>query len=382
MRHLDLFSGIGGFALAASWIWGDEHELVAFCEIDKFCQKVLNKHWPNVPIIEDIRDVTNAKLVSLSTGNGLHTSELREFQTDNGEGQTGQRDDAEISRHRALRKMDSGEENERIMADTESVNRRDKRENTANGQGWKGRKESTTNRFNGKRTIDLLTGGFPCQPFSCAGKRQGDRDDRFLWPQLFRIIQEIHPTWLILENVAGIFSIFQYEGEPPLEDQGHPKGEIGDFYTRMGSGILYEILEAIESEGYEVQPFVVPACAVDAPHRRDRVWIVAYSNGKGLQRQRRKFKYLEKTSGYPVGMCCEKGNGSAWLPESRLGGMVDGPARWLDEPDIQRVATGAPDRVNRLKALGNAIVPQCVAPIMEVIKAHEDAAKGEHWGKP
>ena len=166
LKMLDLFSGIGGFSLAASWT--NQIKTVAFCEIDPFCQKVLKKHWPNVPIFDDIT---------------------------------------------RLRGDDIG-------------------------------------------TADIITGGFPCQPFSCAGKRKGKDDNRFLWPEMFRVISELHPTWVVAENVGGFLTI--------------------------DNGLVFEhCCTDLEKEGYEVQPFVVPACAVGAPHRRDRVWIVAHTNRPG-----------------------------------------------------------------------------------------------------
>ena len=292
MKHLDLFSGIGGFALAASWVWGDEHNIVSFVEIDPFCQKVLAKNFPGVPIQSDIKEY----------------------------------------------KHDGTE-------------------------------------------IDLLTGGFPCQPYSCAGKQAGSSDDRALWTEMLRVIREVRPTWVIGENVAGIINME-----------------------------LDQVLSDLENSEYEAQPFLIGACCVDAPHRRDRVWIVAYSNdtgsgvglrtdgigqekNKGRQGQPqpepcKSYQNVantgneglqgdEKTGNigkngkkprHEHAWGCDKRGGTEWLPESRLGGMVDGVSRWLDEPDIPRVATGIKNRVNRLKSLGNAICPQVVVPIMECIK--------------
>jgi DNA-cytosine methyltransferase len=157
LTHIDLFSGIGGFALACRW---NGIKTVQFVEIDKFCQKVLNKNFPGVPIEPDIK------------------------------------------------------------------------------------------QFDGKKYAGsfILTGGFPCQPFSCAGKRNGKEDDRFLWPEMLRVISEVRPRWIIGENVAGIINME-----------------------------LDNCISDLEREGYEVQTFIIPACAVNAPHRRDRVWIVANS---------------------------------------------------------------------------------------------------------
>lgn len=165
MRVLDLFSGIGGFSLGLERAG---METVAFCEFDKKAQLVLKKHWPEIPIYDDIRQLTGKQIA------------------------------------------------EEIGA------------------------------------IELICGGFPCQPFSQAGKRRGDQDDRHLWPEMFRLIQEIRPNWVIGENVAGLIN--------------------------MG---LDQVLSDLEGEGYTCQTFIVPACAVNAPHRRDRVWIVAHSDGDG-----------------------------------------------------------------------------------------------------
>jgi len=187
MRHLDLFSGIGGFALAAQEVWGDEYENVCFCEINKYAQAVLRKNFgKDVMIYGDIRVLTNSR-------HSVGCSEQEQQQT------------------------------ERAEVDA---------------------------RGNGNR-VDLLTGGFPCQPFSQAGKRKGTNDDRYLWPEMLRIIQKFRPTWVVAENVRGLLTIID--------------------------GMVFEqVCLDLENEGYEVQPFVIPACAVNAPHRRDRVWIVAH----------------------------------------------------------------------------------------------------------
>jgi DNA (cytosine-5)-methyltransferase 1 len=394
MRHLDLFSGIGGFALAAQWVWGDEHEIVSFVEIDPFCQKVLNKHWPDVPIISDIRDVTYERLVSLSASNGLHSQELRELQEDNGASPTGQNDDAETCGCSTPGTVDKGERNERILADTakQGLSERERQTGKVRKAGIRPQQKDRTNRKRNFKSIDLLTGGFPCQPFSVAGKRQAERDDRFLWPEMLRVIREIRPTWVIGENVAGIINL-----------------------------ALDQVCADLESASYEVQPFLIPACGVDAPHRRDRVWIVAKSEwaraGDRLQkigRQKRestqkgasglrqgngqigakgidsrgqdvadpdneRLQGVEKAgniakSGEKSNQFirrCDKRRGASGVAQSRLGGMADGPACWLDEPNIPRVATGVKNRVDRLKSLGNAIVPQVAMQFLRAIKEIE-----------
>lgn len=106
------------------------------------------------------------------------------------------------------------------------------------------------------RPVDIICGGFPCQPFSVAGKREAEKDDRHLWPEKFRIITELRPRLVVAENVPGIITI-------------------------SGGLVFEQVCADLESEGYEVQPLIIPACAVDAPHRRDRVWIVAHANDYG-----------------------------------------------------------------------------------------------------
>ena len=124
--------------------------------------------------------------------------------------------------------------------------------------------------------IDVLTAGFPCQPFSVAGHRKGADDDRYLWPQVVRVIRETRPAWFVGENVAGILTMVQPGEEVEV---GCGASLFGEDYRKRVSlrqeYVIETICRDLEREGYEVQPFVIPACAVGAPHRRDRVWIVA-----------------------------------------------------------------------------------------------------------
>jgi DNA (cytosine-5)-methyltransferase 1 len=108
--------------------------------------------------------------------------------------------------------------------------------------------------------IDILTGGFPCQPYSMAGKRLGKEDDRHLWPEMLRVIREVQPTWVVGENVFGLVNW-------------------------SGGLVFHEVQADLEAQGYEVQPYVLPAVSVNAPHRRDRVWFVAYSNSNGSNKR-------------------------------------------------------------------------------------------------
>ena len=284
MRMLDLFSGIGGFSLAAQWVWGDDLEIVAFCEIDKFCQNVLRKHWPGVQIIEDIKKV------------------------------------------------------EWVVA------------NTKNTDGKECQRESPQIQFGrgNIRSIDLLTGGFPCQPFSCAGKRAGTEDDRFLWPEMLRAIHEVKPRWVVAENVPGILS--------------------------LDNGLVFEgVCTDLEAEGYEVIPLVIPACAVGAPHRRDRVWIVAHT------RCLRQTEYEQQSAGFEQSDCHApdnvgntEGTGQQSSPirpwEVKHGGTGTGIHWYEVATRFCRVDDGVSRRVDRLKSLGNAIVPQVVEQIFRAIK--------------
>ena len=198
-------------------------------------------------------------------------------------------------------------------------------------------------------SVDILTAGFPCQPFSHAGKRKGKSDDRYLWPEYLRVIREIKPTYVVCENVTGLIT---------MED-----GKTLD-------GIFTDL----EGEGYTIESFIIPACGVGAWHRRDRIWIIAYTNGKGLQKSARKKqpgirKAKDSSEGSKSSRAITEGR-EYWSVEPSVGYLADGISPWMVEPNIPRVATGVKDRVNKLKGLGNAIVPQIA---FEIFKAIENA---------
>ena len=251
---------------------------------------------------------------------------------------------------------------------------------------------------NGIQDIGLICGGYPCQPFSVAGERRGAEDDRHLWPEMFRLVQELRPTWVIGENVAG--------------------------HINMG---LDEVLADLETEGYTARTFVIPACAVDAHHRRDRVWTVAHtSSGSGrdsesiVGRQDNETERSQDTNtitrssenvahsngSYQQGRRLSSGihsqdhepnsdskfSGSGNVADSERqrqqgqgphGDAIDSEAQgqrqaaqpfdggqrpvWRTEPNVGRVANGVPRRSHRLKQLGNAVVPQVVEQIGKAI---------------
>jgi len=183
--------------------------------------------------------------------------------------------------------------------------------------------------------IGLICGGYPCQPFSTAGKRQGEADDRALWKEYFRLVKEIRPTWVIAENVAGHIS--------------------------MG---IDNVLADLEGEDYAVQTFVIPACAVGAFHRRDRVWIIANANfrrgcGKNGSRRRENVAHTDSQHVQRRQEVRNAERGRAQRNQLSAGcGQRSEPSNWLSEPAVGRVANGISGRVDRLKQLGNAVVPQ------------------------
>ena len=207
----------------------------------------------------------------------------------------------------------------------------------------------------------LICGGYPCQPFSVAGKQRGEKDDRHLWPEMFRLIKECRPTWVIAENVAG--------------------------HVNMG---LDQVLFDLESAGYRAQPFVIPACGLNAPHKRERVWIVGYAEHDGSsaatlageseeagERSQEGQKPALEPSGTGGRADNEalayaeskriQGRGASGQQKSRShvrkklslrSGEGSWEAQWQAEPGMGRVVDGIPNRVDRVKALGNSVVPQ------------------------
>ena len=325
LQHLDLFSGIGGFSLGLET--ADLAETVAFCDIDEYCHKVLNKHWPHVPIFSDIKELNYETL-----------------------------------------------------------------------------------RSNGINNIDIITGGYPCQPFSVAGRKKGEEDPRHLWPEYFRLVKELRPTWVIGENVSG--------------------------HIKLG---LDTVLEDLESEGYSTRTFSISASSVGANHKRERVWIMAHSNdardrtsGHEINRDGKKIiKEWQEQSQFKFGRQSqimensrrslregtefertnanetkegnanqfERSSGTSklnmadsdserlkeqWWPFSTTGKRKEfweEPQRcssreisqwWESEPDVGRVAHGIPNRVDRLKSLGNSLVPQIPFMIANCIKQIEE----------
>ena len=250
MNKLSLFSGILGDDLASEWAG---IETICCVEIDPFCQKVIKKHYPNMPIIGDIHDVTKAKVKEVS----------------------------------------------------------------------------------GYDQVDIISGGDPCQPRSVAGQRRGEEDDRDLWKDMFRVIQEFKPTWVVNENPTGRLSMD-----------------------------IHKVLSNLESIGYETRSFVIPACAVNAYHRRERLFIIAHSNGLRLQRG--------------IGQLQENKNGI--LPKILSPQQIFSDKNKLSQPYVIGSLKWIPNAAHRIKALGNAVVPQQVYPIYKAIVEVEALANSKRVG--
>ena len=285
MNHGSLFSGIGGFDLAAEWAGFTN---LFNCEWEEFPRKVLKHHFPNAEQYEDIKDF--------------------------------------------------------------------------NATAYSGR-------------LDILSGGFPCQPFSVAGKRKGSEDERHLWPEMLRVIGECQPRWVVGENVRGLCS--------------------------WSNGLVFEeVCADLEAIGFSVQSFIIPACATGAPHRRDRVWIVAHNhNGNGqkerLQTRRKIDVYgIERNGNAPdtddEGLQgCEERRGFGGSRKKR---NKQPPGRicteWENFPTVPPICGGDDGlpkeldgitfskwRRESIKAYGNAIVPQVAYRIFEAIQDYEKRKK-------
>lgn len=297
MRHGSLFSGIGGFDLAAEWMgWENKFH----CEWNPFGQRILKHYWPKAISYDDITKT-----------------------------------------------------------------------------------DFTIHRGN----IDILTGGFPCQPYSSAGKRMGTEDERHLWPHMLRAISEIQPTWVVGENVRGL--------------------------VNWNDGLVFhEVQSDLEAKGYEVQPFLIPAASVNAPHQRYRIWFIAYNaaytssirleqygkprkifneereNAKG---EKYKSAFSTEAMGEDVTNTeCQRQQGQRWAEQSmHTKENRKGKASWSDNdggwPTVSPVCTGNDGISNRLdgitfskwrkesiKAGGNAIVPQVAHNIFKAIQAYQD----------
>ena len=394
LRHLDLFSGIGGFALGLQWAGG--YETIGFCEIDKFCQKVLRKHWPDVPIYEDIDNLIcklNAQIVKqekspeeshIANPATQGVSTLGTQKTERGKGS----EITNTTRKENLKLLNTMAESVPVVENaglsslpsiTKTIMETQSAENTNHRHGNLSLSEDTQTitRFFATtaitqsqitehahtRNINIITAGFPCQPASVAGRRLGTKDDRWLWPKLIEVIRLVKPEWIILENVRGLIT---------LED-----------------GMVFEnCLSELEAAGYETESIVIPACAVGAPHRRDRVWIVAHAAGEQDNRVRRNCGRKRCDMGRQEQAVRSKDRQTNYNSLGRQGEDVADTKRkgleradaarhtcsggrpaelgqgrrqgnwWATEPDVGRVAHGIPSRVDRLKSLGNAIVPQ------------------------
>jgi DNA (cytosine-5)-methyltransferase 1 len=262
LRHLDLFSGIGGFALAARMVGG--YETVSFCEIEPYCQAVLRKHWPGVPIYDDVRTLSG---------------------------------------------RDTG-------------------------------------------PVDIITGGFPCQDISNAGKRAGiDGERSGLWAEYCRLIGELRPRFVLVENVAAL--------------------------TIRG---LLRILGDLAENGYDAFWRVLAASDIGAWHERARIWIVAYPMCSGLEGQRLAVRIEAEITFTRDHRFAADSAREPWLHgiwERGLSTVLDGGAdrptwarqQWpKTESVLCRVDDGIPDRVGRTSSQGNAIVPQVAAIFLQAIK--------------
>lgn len=310
MTHVDLFSSIGGFALAAC---ANGIRTVQFCEIDSRCRDFLIKAWPGVAIHDDIRTFHWGMADGTRLRQGWPDLPVgEEWGTEKG-----------ITTSRTCQRDGQSEGNERSYA---------------------------------RNPVYLLTAGVPCQPASRAGKQRGAADDRWLWPEALRVLREVAPAWCLFENPPGIGDL-EFDG----------------------------ILSGVEAKGYEVEVLSIPACAVNAPHRRERYWIVAHNKGNRHQAESPEEKIYEPSS------CCEnmahtkkdrskytRVNESEKCSERNWCSAVARTRQsdwsnfvWLSCSDgkVRRApddTVGVVDGLHRsiLGALGNSIVPQVAAQVI------------------
>ena len=212
--------------------------------------------------------------------------------------------------------------------------------------------------------IDILTGGFPCQPFSVAGKRKGAEDNRYLWGEMLRAIRQIQPTWVVGENVNGILSMVQPGKETKMERTDNLFDE-NFIYRKEQQFTIDAICEDLESAGYSVQPIVIPACAVGAPHRRDRVWIVAHA--KGARSARELFGKQEQIQSDRQNCRIDKSDFRCFPTQSPICNRNDGlPFRVAD------LTISFPKwRSKSIEALGNAWVPQVAFEVFKAIENYD-----------
>jgi len=211
-------------------------------------------------------------------------------------------------------------------------------------------------KADGIDSIDIITGGYPCQPFSIAGRKKGEEDPRHLWPEYFRLVKELRPTWVIGENVSG--------------------------HIKLG---LDTVIKDLESEDYSVRPFSISASSIGANHQRERIWILAHSRrsqwpraeqrGENENETRKEnanqFERSSSTSEVDVANTNDERLQRQWQSRNQFtprfnssresseeGQGTVGQGWWESEPNMGRVAHGIPKRVDRLKSLGNSLVPQ------------------------